>query len=139
MRRDELNEMLAATPATRNQVGAIIGEFNRLGFYGHPRDRDERLAVCAALLGIEHLRSTRDLTMGEAGQLVRLLTDTRDRGDLPAVDLTPSAAHGDDHQGDEDNAHGNHGGITLADVLKRLAVIIAGGMYREPTNDSPAD
>jgi hypothetical protein len=71
--------MLATQPATRNQVGVIAGELERrLGV----RERSERLEVSAALLGLGALGSTRDLTMGEAGALVKILRGTADRADL---------------------------------------------------------
>ena len=81
MNRDEYLEMLATEPATPNQRGAIMGEFARLGV----TDRGERLAACAALLGLGELGSTADLVMGEAGRLVNLLQRLRDRAELLAV------------------------------------------------------
>jgi len=107
MTRDELNEKLATEPATRNQVGAIHREFERLGF--REKDRAERLAVSAAMLGLGSLRSTRDLTMGEAGCLVCLLLVTADRRELPAPGR-PAAAETGDAGGDRD-------GSTLAAVI----------------------
>jgi hypothetical protein len=83
MTREEWAEMLATTPATPLQVGAIHGEFRRLGFIA--AERDERLAACAALLGLERLWSTRDLVMGDAGLLVRLLRELPDRAALIAA------------------------------------------------------
>ncbi len=77
MTRDEYLDVLASEPATAMQVGAIHGEFRRLGYA--PRDRDQRLAGSAAMLGLGQLASTRDLTMGEAGRLLRLLMDCPDR------------------------------------------------------------
>src|ERR1017187_8637887 len=82
MTRDELNEMLATEPATRNQVGAIHREFERLGF--REKDRAERLAVSAAMIELGSLGSTRDLTMGQAGCLVCLLLVTGERSELTA-------------------------------------------------------
>ena len=81
MNREEYLEMLATEPATPNQRGAIMGEFARLGV----ADRGERLAACAALLGLGELGSTADLLMGEAGRLVNLLQRLRDRAELLAV------------------------------------------------------
>jgi hypothetical protein len=81
MTRDEYLEMLATEPATATQVGAIVGEFRRLGVI----DRAERLAISAELLGLEELGSTTDLVMGDAGRLYRTLLDVRDRAELPDV------------------------------------------------------
>lgn len=82
MIRDEWNAVLAAEPATPNQRGAVMREFGRLGF--GDADRAERLAVCAGMLGLAELGSTRDLTKGQAGYLVRLLGRCGSRADLPA-------------------------------------------------------
>ncbi len=71
-------ERLETTAATRTQVGAIHGEFRRIGV----RRRDERLMISATLLDLDDLGSTLELTMGEAGKLIRILRDTRDRVDL---------------------------------------------------------
>jgi len=72
-------------PATRTQVGALHGQFRRLGFprWETSRDRAARLAACAALLGIDRLDSTRDLTMGQAGILIHDLPLFTSRDDLP--------------------------------------------------------
>jgi hypothetical protein len=80
MPRDEWNRVLDTTRATRSQRGAVMRECDRLGL----ADRAERLAVCAELLGINELRSTEDLTMGQAGQLVRVLAACSERSQLPA-------------------------------------------------------
>jgi hypothetical protein len=101
MNRDEYLHVLATEPATTAQVGAVIGEFDRLGVV----DRAERLAISAELLGLEELGSTTDLVMGDAGRLVNLLRSTRNRAALPDV----AAAAVDEDQGDE------HGGGDLAD------------------------
>lgn len=72
-------EMLATTPATRAQVGAIAGEFQRrMGV----RRRDQRLEISAALLHLDGLNSTADLTMGQAGKLLHILRSTPDRAEL---------------------------------------------------------
>ncbi len=80
MTRDEYLAVLAETPATPNQVGAIVHECERLGL----ADRAERLAITAALAGLDELASTRDLTMGEAGRLCRMLPLVADRAELLA-------------------------------------------------------
>lgn len=79
MNREEWNHVLESEPATPNQVGAIHGEFRRLGI----GDRDKRLAITAELLGLGELDSTTDLVMGEAGRLIGILRQTRDRSELP--------------------------------------------------------
>jgi hypothetical protein len=81
---------LETDPLTPNQLGAVMHEFERLGF--HPwRDRDERLAACSALLGRDALASVYDLLMGEAGKLLRTLQGFPDRAALDAA-LTELAA-----------------------------------------------
>ena len=62
----QYRERLATMPLTRNQLGAIHGEWNRLGLF----DRPERLRLSAAIAQAEPIGSTKDLTMGEAGRLV---------------------------------------------------------------------
>lgn len=83
MTRDEWNAVLATKPATPNQVGAILREFARLGY--RDADRAGRLAVSAAMLGLDELASTTDLVMGDAGRLLCMLRDIRDRGELTAM------------------------------------------------------
>jgi len=114
MTREEWNEVLATEPATRNQVGAVLRECDRL----HLGDRAERLAVCAALLGLDELGSTADLVMGQAGSLYRMLLDVRDRAELPDV---TAAAVDDEDQGDEDSATGR---VSFADVITRVAAAL---------------
>jgi hypothetical protein len=90
MTNEEWLEVLATTPATRTQVGAIHGEFRRLGFIA--AERDERLAACAALLGLDGLWSTRDLVMGDAGLLLRLLRELPGRAALDTAVAVAAAA-----------------------------------------------
>jgi hypothetical protein len=52
-------------PSSARQVGAVHGQFRRLGL-GDPGWRGCRLAVAAALSGREDLASLRMLTGGEA-------------------------------------------------------------------------
>ena len=106
MNRDEYLALLETESLTPNQRGAIMGEFGRLGFH-HLRHRAERLAVCAALLGIDDLGSTADLTQGQAGQLLNILRHTTDRTALlqaaavPAADGKPAVEHrGQDRDGE---------------------------------------
>lgn len=82
-------ERFATEPATPTQVGAVIGEFDRLGIY----QRDERLALSAALLGLAELASTNDLTMGQAGKLVGILRATRAPSELPDLTRHDSNSH----------------------------------------------
>lgn len=106
MNRDEWNDLMATERITRNQRGAIMREFDRLGFH-YKRDRADRLAVCAALLGIDGLDSTDDLTQGQAGQLVNALQRTATRAELPRI-VTAPVADGTqpavEHQG-QDQGH----------------------------------
>jgi len=78
---EEWHAVLTSEPATPNQVGAIHGEARRLNL----TDRAERLAASAALLDLDQLGSTRDLTMGQADCLLRTLQDCRDRAALDAM------------------------------------------------------
>jgi hypothetical protein len=94
MTRDEWNEVLAIAPLTQAQRVAVHAEFARLGV----ADRAERLAACAALLGLDGLGSTMDLTQGQAGKLIGELR-ARDRGELAAV-----AAADDGDQDAEDGS-----------------------------------
>jgi hypothetical protein len=136
--RDELNEMLATRPATPNQRGAVLREFGRLGFHDE-HDRAERLAICAALLGLEELGSTRDLVMGQAGQLVNILQRVRDRGELAAVELSPRASAADEHQDDE--AVGER--ITVVAAVKGIIFLVAMrlnmGRRLQDSEDRPGD
>jgi hypothetical protein len=100
MTRVEYLEMLATEPATPMQVGAIMGEFDRLGV----ADRAERLALSAELLGLDELDSTTDLVMGEAGRLVGILRSTRDRAELG------------DAGGDKP--------VTIADLIGQVALVL---------------
>jgi len=84
MKLDEWHAVLETEPATPNQVGAIMAEFRRLGFAGR-YDRTERLAASAALLELGELDSMRDLVMGDAGRLLRMLQRFRDRAGLNAA------------------------------------------------------
>ena len=112
MTRDEWQAVLETEPATANQVGAIRGQFERLGFTD--TDRAERLAICAALLGREDLNSTADLTMGEAGKLYRVLLGFRNRDELPRV---IPATIADEHQADDDR-------ITLPEAILQIVAMI---------------
>jgi hypothetical protein len=79
--RAEYISLLATAPITPAQRAAILAEFTRLGL----TDRAERLGICAGLLGLSDLGSTNDLVMGQAGQLVGMLRNVRDRDALAAL------------------------------------------------------
>lgn len=76
---------LSMEPLTRNQLGAIHREFYRLGFHVSA-DRAERLRITAALARFPGaLASTKDLTMGEAGRVVGLMSGCGTARDLYAL------------------------------------------------------
>lgn len=129
MTRDEWCAYAESTPATPAQVGAIVGEFERLGVV----DRAERLAISAELLGLENLGSTKHLVMGDAGRLYRMLLDVRDRGELPGV--TAAAVDGD--QADDDRA-GNER-ITWAEAITRIIIMAYMAFHRKGTAGELAD
>jgi hypothetical protein len=77
-------------PLTRTQLGAVHGEFERLGF--GRADRAERLEISAAVAGYPgKLATTKDLTMGEAGRLIGVLRQCDDIADLIDPDESPPA------------------------------------------------
>ena len=128
MRLDEWHHVLATEPATPNQRGVVMREFERLGF--GEADRAERLAICAALAGLENLGSTADLRMGEAGQVYRVLLGVADRDELRAAAgvVDEDQAHEDDEgQADEDDDEGQAdeqpAGPTLAGAIKHLVIL----------------
>lgn len=92
-------------PATFAQVGALNGELARLGFRTYDDDEDNwlynllpddekaqrratnhsaRLELCSRLTGRE-IASTKELTRGEAGKLVKMLTGCDTPSDLLAL------------------------------------------------------
>jgi hypothetical protein len=68
----EYRAILDRKPLTSNQLGAIHREFYRLGFHV-TADRAERLRLTAELARVPSIDSTKDLTMGQAGRVVRLM------------------------------------------------------------------
>lgn len=76
MRRAEWDVVADATPATVRQVGRVHREFARLGW--PVADRAGRLAACAVLLGLDRLATSRDLSMGQAGRLIGVLSGLPD-------------------------------------------------------------
>ena len=74
-------ERLATEPLTRTQLGAIHGEWRRLGL----RDRTERLRLSAALALVDTIGSTTELTMGEAGRMVGQLRQCATLADARAL------------------------------------------------------
>ena len=91
MNRAEYLRMIAIEPATPNQVGAVHGEFRRLGLDG---DRPARLAAAAALLGLDDLGSSRDLSMGQAGYLIHTLRGLAGAEELAATRRAGARARG---------------------------------------------
>lgn len=81
----EYRARLDREPLTINQLGRIQREFARLGF--HERyDRAERLRLTAILAQVPgQLATTKDLTMGEAGRVVGLMTGCGTVRDLYAL------------------------------------------------------
>jgi hypothetical protein len=82
MTLDEWHQVLATEPATPRQLGAVLHQFERLGYQDNRWDRPARLAAAAALLHLGQLDSTRQLTMGQAGQLLHALQGFRSRAQL---------------------------------------------------------
>lgn len=107
-------ERLASTPVTRAQVGAILGEYEKRMRINR---RDQRLAISAALLGLDDLNSTWDLTMGQAGKLLHMLRATKDRAEL---DERVAAAIREHEQQRHDP------GSTLAGILGNMLSAITG-------------
>src|ERR1035441_8771002 len=81
MNLTEWHEVLATEPATREQIGAIHGEFRRLG-YRDPWHRADRLPVTARLAECEPIGSSKDLSQGEAGRALRMLQQCENSGSL---------------------------------------------------------
>lgn len=74
---------LATRPATVAQLGALHEHFQRLGCLRS--DRGRRLAACAALLGLDDLDTMRQLSQGQAGQLVKTLSRITSPAELAAL------------------------------------------------------
>ena len=84
MTRDEWRALAESTPATRNQVGAIRREFERLGF--GEAGRAERLWITGQLAQAPgQLATTHDLTTGQAGRVVGAMTACTSLQDLCAA------------------------------------------------------
>ena len=83
MTRDEWRAFAESTPATRNLVGAIRREFERLGF--GEAGRAERLWITGQLAQAPgQLATTHDLTTGQAGRVVGAMTACTSLQDLYA-------------------------------------------------------
>ncbi len=82
MKLDDWRQVQASEPATRNQLGAIMREFERLGYQRSRWDRPARLAAAAVLLGLDQFDSLHDLNLGDAGRLLRILQGFRSRAQL---------------------------------------------------------
>jgi predicted MarR family transcription regulator len=81
-----MTSRLDTEAATRRQVGAVAGAFQRLGV----RDRAQRLRLSAELLDLDDdLGSTYDLTKGQAGKLLAIV---RGAPDLASLRETAAAA-----------------------------------------------
>jgi hypothetical protein len=78
-----MTEQASERPITFRQLGAIIGEFRRLGL-AYPTWREYRLDIAAVFTGRAGLDSTKDLAFGEAGLLLNRLRRCRDCRDLAA-------------------------------------------------------
>jgi hypothetical protein len=91
MNLDEWRTVQETEPATPRQVGAVMGEFKRLGYGRAHYDRTARLAVTARILGLDVLASTKGLTMGEAGSLMTALRGFASRAALDARFPSPAA------------------------------------------------
>lgn len=133
MRLEEWRQVQETESASPNQVGRIVAEFERLGF--GEADRAGRLAVTAALAGLDRLGSTRDLTLGQAGKLCGMLPRIASRDELPAAagaaaDQAPEAAGPDDNGGQGD---GQPAGPTLAEAIRDLIVQIYAAATRKAT------
>jgi hypothetical protein len=116
MTLDEWHHGLATMPATSMQIGAIHGEFRRLGF--GEDERVERLAISADLLHLGELASTSDLTMGDAGRLVRLLRSYQDRAELAAMLIRP--------EGQAEDVAGRGCRVSLSDAVAALVLALYG-------------
>ena len=101
-----MTNRLDTEAATRTQVGALCGELNRFGIRGHA----ERVSVCAALLDLDELHSTQDLTMGECGKLIGTLRGLDDRDELDELVARTVA----ERQADKHPAPGMLGSIAAA-------------------------
>jgi hypothetical protein len=112
--RDEYLAVLDSEPATLAQRGAVMGECDRLGL----ADRGERLAILAVLLGLDALGSTRDLTMGQAGKIVRALRLARDRAELPSIIERAGGGQGGGANADPGEF------ISLADAIDRILLLL---------------
>jgi len=119
MNLEEWREVQATEPATPKQVGAIRGQFMRLGF--GEADRAGRLAICAALAGLDQLRSTCDLTIGQAGQLYRRLDGIGSRGELLAAAGLDEHDQGQAAEPGAGRERGRSAGPTLAEAVSQLA------------------
>lgn len=134
MTRDEWIAYIQSKPLTGYQRGAIMRQCDRLGL----ADRTERLAVLAALVGLDALGSTADLTQGQGGYLVSLLQRTRDRNELPAVSVVATAADGGDqleHVNDDDGLdlgdmeNDDAEPVSVLDAIERFLLMFAIAVY----------
>jgi hypothetical protein len=80
----EYRTRLDREPLTSNQLGAIHREFYQLGFHVSA-DRAERLRLTAMLARVPSIDSTKNLTIGQAGRVVGLMTGCRTVRELYAL------------------------------------------------------
>jgi hypothetical protein len=80
-------DRLDTEPLTLTQLGAIHGEFRRLGY--RAADRTDRLRVTERLARSGPIETTRDLTMGEAGRTIRALRECYTLADIARATYRP--------------------------------------------------
>jgi hypothetical protein len=100
MNKQSWQEELETRPATPNQLGRIMHHFERLGWHDtyspyhrsqlsewwnerYRSEREVRLGICSKMIGRE-ITSVRDLTLGEAGKIIRALADCKTYDELVA-------------------------------------------------------
>jgi hypothetical protein len=91
-------EALDTRPITPNQIGRIMSEFEKRGWnrtYGpydrsqlsivwnerYKTEREARLDICSRIIG-RRIKTTRQLRRGEAGMIIKVLTDCPTDDDL---------------------------------------------------------
>lgn len=135
MNRAEWCAYIESKPLTSYQRGRIMRECDRLGLAG----RTERLAILAALVGLDALESTAELTQGQGGYLAGLLRRARDRSELPEVAMAAAAVddadqleRADDDDGlvlDDEGAADDSKHISIADAIERFLLMVAIAVY----------
>ena len=85
-----INGMAPVPLLTTAQLGRIREEYRRLGI--GDSDREQRLAITAALLGLSAVATTKDLDSNEAGQLIGFLSGFDDQRGLQDAVAAVAAA-----------------------------------------------